>query len=44
MDKETPPVPRKALEKRLREISEGEYVSLRELEARILRRIAAKTR
>ncbi len=40
MDEEKPPVSRKVLDKRLKELREGEYVSLRELETKILKKIA----
>ena len=42
MDKDKPPVPRKVLEERLKELRKGEHVSLRDLETRILKKIAMK--
>ncbi len=43
MEQDKPPVPRKTLDKRLEEIRRGHYTTLRELETRILKKIAAKT-
>lgn len=42
MDPDKPPIPRKELDKRLKEIRSGEYTTLRELETRILKKIAIK--
>ncbi len=43
VENDKPPVPRKILDKRLAEIHRNQYVTLRELETRILKKIAAKT-
>ncbi len=37
MDENLPPVPRRVLDEKLEEIQRGEYITLEELEARILR-------